>query len=1582
MTKHYISICLLFSVLFSSAQKEANNWYFGVNAGVTFNSGTPVALTNGVLVTSEGSAALSDKNGNLLFYTDGISVWNKNHVLMPGGTGLLGDPSSAQSAIIVPKPGSKTLFYIFTVAAEAKPGGVCWSMVDMTLQGGLGDVIAATKNTQLFTPSAEKCAAVKHANGIDVWVVAHGHNNNSFHAYLVDCNGVNPPVTTNIGNVDPWPGWGGIAFSPDGTKLASSINSTGFDLFDFNNATGVLSNAILLGNASAAYSVSFSPNSKVLYGLKIIGGSVVQWNLQAGSPAAIIASMTQVGIAGGTGANYNGGTLQLGPDGKIYFPQFYQSYLGVINNPDVVGLGCGFANNAVSLAGRNAVLGLPPFIQSFFDTTSVIILADSVCTNKPLNFSIGGNVAYLDSVKWNFGDPASGSQNTSTLISPSHSFASAGNYSIQLVRYHQCVADTSFGTVKVIGPSTATNSVVLCRNSSYTRPAGGIATAAGTYLDTIPAKNGCDSVITTYISYSTDTISAGRDTAICKGDSTRLNGSGGLIYTWSPATGLSNPNIANPIAKPTNTTVYQLVSQIEIDNLIVNGDFEAGNTGFSTSYNYAAQNNTQSQYSIGTNPYTWNAGHLVCSDHTTGSGNMMFVDGSPIPNRSIWCQTVNVVPNTTYAFSCWISSNNSVNPAILQFSINGNLLSTPFNASSTACYWQQFYATWNSGANTSANICIVNQNTQAGGNDFSLDDISFSGLCSDTDFVTVTVNPTYLDTIKPSICANKNYMLPDGSTVNTAGTYTSNLSTMHNCDSIIITSLTVNPVYSFTTQQSICSGNSYILPDGNVISTPGSYTVTLQSSKSCDSVITTNLSVTQNTLVASNDTAFCLGDSTQLIASGGTFGYTWTPATGLSATNIANPVAKPIITTQYVVQSVVKGENLITNGDFEAGNTDFSTNYLYSIPNPMAGPGHYYVGTSITNGWFPGCADHTPTGVGNMLIADGANGSDGVAPGSLVWCQTVNVQPNQDYAFSTWLTNLNSTGSTSQLQFFINGTQIGTTQTTPIGVCQWNQFYVIWNSGLNTSVTICVAEASGAQPGNDFALDDIEFNLLCTVRDTVNITVNQPATTTLNPVICANQTYTRPSGLVENLAGVYIDTLATVYGCDSVITSNLTVNSVFAVTVYDTICANQTYTLPKGNIVNASGTYIDTLATVAGCDSVITTELTVNQVDATTVFDTICSGATYTLPDGNNVQATGIYPVTLPNQFGCDSVVTTNLTVIDVVLTSLQTNVLCFGETTGAFTVTANGGVSPYSYNLFSAGNLLNTSTTGSFNSIGAGNYTIVATDNFGCFDSISTAITEPTALTAASTSTAVKCFGESNGEVVIAAAGGVAPYSFNLNNQSINLSGNFTALLAGTYAYTVTDTNGCVFSSSQTVTQPQNIVLQVVPDSAFIDLGASIQLNITSNYDPATTYLWTPNMGLSCYNCANPVFKMNNNIQYEITASVDINGNICKAQTSLPIVVIPNYNIYIPNLFTPNGDGINDFFSVMGNLQGIKLIEIKIFNRWGEKVYQGNDIHFAWDGTFNGEPLEPGVFTYTMRAVFVDNHVEKLFKGSFTMLK
>jgi len=138
-----------FLTLSLSAQNQANIWYFGHNAGLDFNGGDPVALNDGALFTDEGVATISDYNGNLLFYTDGKVVWNKNHQIMPNGTGLLGHASSTQSAVIVPQPSNSDLYYIFTVDYTASSGGMAYSVVDMDLENGLGNV-SNVKNVPLI----------------------------------------------------------------------------------------------------------------------------------------------------------------------------------------------------------------------------------------------------------------------------------------------------------------------------------------------------------------------------------------------------------------------------------------------------------------------------------------------------------------------------------------------------------------------------------------------------------------------------------------------------------------------------------------------------------------------------------------------------------------------------------------------------------------------------------------------------------------------------------------------------------------------------------------------------------------------------------------------------------------------------------------------------------------------------------------------------------------------------------------------------------------------------------------------------------------------------------------------------------------------------------------------------------------------------------------------------------------------------------------------------------------------------------------------------------------------------------------
>ncbi|MEI6124154.1 MAG: SprB repeat-containing protein, partial [Bacteroidota bacterium] len=300
-------------------------------------------------------------------------------------------------------------------------------------------------------------------------------------------------------------------------------------------------------------------------------------------------------------------------------------------------------------------------------------------------------------------------------------------------------------------------------------PASGLSSTTGSsvtanpILTTIYTITGTDAfgcTNTTTVSYNPialPIIEAGTGDTICPSSSTQLHGSGGLFYNWTPTTGLSNPNIANPIATPTASTTYYLTASSASGQIINNGDFTSGNTGFTSSYTYSNNLWPEGNYYIGTDPNLYHANFSHCTDHTSGTGNMMIINGASIPNVSIWCQTVTVTPNTEYQFSTWLQSVHPTSPAILQFSVNGILLGSPFNATTPTCIWQQFFSYWYSGSNTSATICIVNQNTAASGNDFAIDDINFSPLCENTDSVKIFVSQLNLITsITNLTCASGN----------------------------------------------------------------------------------------------------------------------------------------------------------------------------------------------------------------------------------------------------------------------------------------------------------------------------------------------------------------------------------------------------------------------------------------------------------------------------------------------------------------------------------------------------------------------------------------------------------------------------------------------------------------------------------------------------------------------------------------------------------------------------------------------------------------------------------------------------------
>ncbi len=395
---------LLTVCTYTYAQQEAANWYFGENAGINFGTdGSITVLNDGQLNTVEGCSSISDASGNLLFYTDGQRVYNRNHLEM--STFLLkGDESSTQSAIVVPKPNDPNIYYIFTVGSNQTTNGLNYYTVDMTLNGGLGGMVGA--ETELLERCSEKISAVlKDCQSGSIWVIALSNLNgngvstmNTFHAFEISTTGVDTtPVSTRIGTLNITDLRGYLKLSPNGEKLACASTSNGLHIFDFDTDTGHVSNPLRLnisGTNNKPYGIEFSPNSNLLY----VTSSNDFFGTGDHDPRNHHSVLTQFNL-GTTDIQASElpidrqdmyrSALQLGPDGKIYRSMSLTysrgaPYLSVINNPNTLGVGCDYQSNAIDLGTNNSTQGLPPFIASFFAEDIDIIRNGSETTFLPL----------------------------------------------------------------------------------------------------------------------------------------------------------------------------------------------------------------------------------------------------------------------------------------------------------------------------------------------------------------------------------------------------------------------------------------------------------------------------------------------------------------------------------------------------------------------------------------------------------------------------------------------------------------------------------------------------------------------------------------------------------------------------------------------------------------------------------------------------------------------------------------------------------------------------------------------------------------------------------------------------------------------------------------------------------------------------------------------------------------------------------------------------------------------------------------------------------------------------------------------
>jgi len=564
------------------SQGESNNWYFGYKAGITFNSGSPVVVFDGEMINYRSCVTVSDSLGNLLFYSDGHNVWNRNHQIMPNGTGLQAETGWDQTVNVVQKIDDDSSYYIFTMRNGWLPfvsyGGLHYSVINMRLDGGLGDIEPGQKEIQLQTNNdyPQLMVTARHQNNRDAWVIVRNLlTANNYAAFPITAAGIGTtpvisPVAA-IGNPLPYGNPGTMRVSPDGTKLVYPYMDT-VDYCHFNAANGQITHLFYLSTGSLPageiwHYMEFSRDSRFLY----CSGADWSWN-----PCNIYqydASMTdstrfkQSEVL--LGHLNRGVELQLAPDGKIYGTQNGKDSVCVIHNPSVAGPGCNFQKNAISLGGRNSYQGLPHLLQSY----KAFILSNGQCQYDSIRFS-SDIWPPTDSVHWDFGDPASGAANFSILRNPSHRYTSSGSYHVALyVRHNDHRVDTTSKTIEIspnalvdLGPDLS-----VCEDDSVTLDAGPwpgfsyswenrttgqlnisvnqtfTAKTSGTYMVTVADPNtGCfgrDSVTVTLVAKPVLTNNPLSKT-ICSGESTSIALSSsipGTMFHWTAS--LSSGNI-------------------------------------------------------------------------------------------------------------------------------------------------------------------------------------------------------------------------------------------------------------------------------------------------------------------------------------------------------------------------------------------------------------------------------------------------------------------------------------------------------------------------------------------------------------------------------------------------------------------------------------------------------------------------------------------------------------------------------------------------------------------------------------------------------------------------------------------------------------------------------------------------------------------------------------------------------------------------------------------------------------------------------------------------------------------------------
>jgi gliding motility-associated-like protein len=853
--------------------------------------------------------------------------------------------------------------------------------------------------------------------------------------------------------------------------------------------------------------------------------------------------------------------------------------------------------------------------------------------------------------------------------------------------------------------------------------------------------------------------------------------------------------------------------------------------------------------------------------------------------------------------------------------------------------------------------------------------------CDSLVTIDLTVTPTTYATIDPLICDGESFSLGSG-VYTTTGQYQEVLTSAAGCDSMVTINLTVAPTPSTPLAITICEGESYTV--GNeTFAADGQYTIVLSTTEGCDSTILLDLTITEFYQTQLTE-VLCAGESytlgTTAYSTTGRYQETFTAADGCDSIVTLDLQVDPLLSTS-ITASICAGEV------YSIGGVDYGSTGVHreTVPSLLTG-----CDSTIT-------LDLTVLPTYDLLVEETICAGESVNIGDSTYTQSG--------VYPTLLQT--AAGCDSLVHLALTVIPLPETLLTET-ICA-GETYAVGTStyaATGTYTDVLTSVASG-----------------CDSLVTLDLTVLPIVETPLTIAICDGESYTVGTEVFTESGNYTTILTSSQTGCDSIVQLDLVVHPVYETTVTEAICTDETVEV-GGESFHTTGIYEVLLSSVDGCDSLVILDLyvapcaltaeatpkAVNCFDGTDgeirfalTIGTPPYTYTWERPDGSiggdggipqngqDITLTGLtageYTIQVVDANGVSLTFFSTVeqpTAISLTMESAQYgayNTSCFEAQDGSLRVSGSGGTPPYSY-LWSSG------TTGeSASGLSAGSYTVTVTDANGCTATLAASLQAPPPLQAGTSVTDPACFEDRFGSLTVEnPSGGTPPYRYAIDGGTFRGSPLFANLAVGDHEVTVQDANGCEWREEVRVHAPPELTVDLGADIS-MDLGDTLRLEALTSQS-VLSYEWSGGPLLGCagpdsLNCYDPRLAPQESTAYAVRVT-DANG--CTAEDRIQVFVAKKRKVFIPNAFSPNGDGVNDLFTIYAGNDVARIKSFSVFNRWGESVHQvfdftPNDPDYGWTGRYRGQPLNAGVFVYYVEIEFIDGEII-LYKGDVVLMR